>query len=341
MVTQSISTSLQYSHTIGRSEFAGPGFRNPVAFVRGEGDLIYVVNRSYEYRPDGKRITICTIDEDFIGEFARGSTGTGETEASGEDGSLIWPTSIALDKDQNVYVSDEWLNRISIFTKDGDWIGKWGTPGDGDGEINRPSALAFDKDENLYMVDSLNNRIQTFTKDGKFLSKWGSYGSGDGQFNMPWGLCIDHEGNVYVADWRNDRVQKFTPEGRFLTTFGTSGNHPGHLNRPTGVAVDKDSVVYVADWGNDRLAVFEPDGRYIAQVSGDATISKWAKEKLDANPEMWQEREMAQGLEREKLFWSPVAVQVDDEGRVYVAETARSRIQVYRKQYPVFAGGRL
>ena len=341
MATQALGVEFQYSHTIGRAEFSGPGFRNPVAMARGEGDLMYVVNRSYEYRPDGKRVTICTVGEDYVAEFARGVTTVGVTDLVTEDGSLIWPTSIALDKERNVYVADEWINRISMFTKDGDWIGKWGTPGNGDGEINHPSGLAFDKDNNIYLVDSLNSRIQKFTKDGRFLTKWGSAGSGDGEFNMPWGIDIDSKGDVYVADWRNDRIQKFTPDGQFLMKFGTSGTGDGEFNRPTSIAVDKDGIIYVADWGNDRLQVFGPDGSFITKKTGDGTISKWGKDKVDANPEMWQERETAQGLEREKLFWGPIAVEVDDEGRIFVVESARSRIQVYRKQAPVFFGGRL
>jgi hypothetical protein len=56
---------------------------------------------------------------------------------------------------------------------------------------------------------------------------------------------------------------------------------------------------------------------------------------------MWKERQIAQGLEREKRFWGPIAVEVDAEGRVFVVESARSRIQVFRKQAPYFFGGRL
>ena len=76
-------------------------------------------------------------------------------------------------------------------------------------------------------------------------------------------------------------------------------------------------------------------------MTGDATVSKWGKDKLSANPQMWKEREIAQGLEREKLFDGPVAVEVDDEGGIFVVDCARHRIQVYRKQAPVFLGGRL
>ena len=337
MTTRNLSPTFQYSHTIGRAEFSGPAFRNPVALARGEGDLIYVVNRSYEHRPDGKRVTICTVGEDYVGEFARGVSTTDYSEASAADGSLVWPTSIAIDSGGNVYIADEWLNRISIFTRDGEWIGKWGTPGEGDGEINHPSGLAFDADDVLYVVDSLNNRIQKFTKDGGFLAKWGREGSGDGELDMPWGIDVGADGSVYVADWRNDRIQMFTSDGRFLMKYGGDGE----LNRPTGVAVDKDGIVYVADWGNEMLQVFDPEGSIITRITGDATMSKWGKEKLDANPEMWKEREMAQGLEREKLFWGLVAVEVDDEGMIFALETPRTRIQIYRKQKPLFYGGRL
>ena len=302
---------------------------------------MYVVSRSYEYRPDGKRVTICTVDEEYMGEFARGVTTAGDTSIVASDGSLIWPTAIALDSSQNVYVADEWLNRISIFNKDGEWLGKWGTPGSGDGEIDRPSGLVFDGDDNLLLVDSVNSRIQKFTKAGKFLAKWGSEGSGEGQFKLPWGIAIDSGQNVYVADWRNDRVQKFTTDGQFLMSLGHSGNGDGQLDRPTGVAIDKQGYIYVADWGNDRLQVFSPEGDFVTKLTGDGTVSKWGKDKLDANVEMWHEREIAQGIEREKLFWGPIAVSVDAEDRVFVVESARNRIQVYQKQEPVFFGGRL
>lgn len=124
-------------------------------------------------------------------------------------------------------------------------------------------------------------------------------------------------------------------------TVGVSGCGDGELNRPTGVAVDRDGLIYVADWGNDRLQIFDAEGAFITKMTGDGTISKWGKEKLDANSEMWKEREIAQDLEREKQFWGSIAVEVDDQDRVFVVESARSRIQVYRKQAAWFYGGRL
>jgi DNA-binding beta-propeller fold protein YncE len=336
------SINLQYSHTIGRGEQFGPGFTQPIFAARGEGDTLYVLCRASEYRPEGTRITVCTVDEEYINSFARGVPVQGPHEFSVDDGSLVWPTAIALDRDGNVYVSDEWLNRISSFTKDGDYIGKWAErPGSGDGELNRPSGLAFDAQNNVYVVDSGNNRIQKFTKDGTFLAKWGSEGSAPGQFDMPWGIALDSAGNVYIADWRNDRIQKFSPDGRFLMQFGHSGSGEGEFKRPSGIAVDSDGIIYVADWLNNRLQVFDPEGNFVTLRTGDATISKWAKDKLDANAEMWTERQRAYGLEREKDFWGPSGVTVDDQDRIFVCESPRARIQVYQKLSPTFVGPRL
>ena len=341
MVTQIAPVTFQYSHTIGRQESrGGNGFFNPVAVTRGPGDRIYVLSRGTEtpaFFPC-KRVTICSIDEEYIGEFGE-KVGPEDAVPTAHDGAFFWPTSVALDSKGNAYVADEWLNRISIFTQDGDWIGKWGVPGDGDGEINRPSGLAFDKDDNMYLVDSCNHRIQVFTKDGQFLFKWGTQGSGDGQFNFPWGIDIDQNGDVYVVDWRNDRIQKFSANGQFLMQIGSSGQGDGEFNRPTDVAVDKDGTIYVADYKNDRLQVFDADGSFITVVEGQATLSKWARERVDLDPVILRGRQKAQNLEdREGPFQGPISVDVDDQGRVFVAETARHRLQVFLKQSSLYAG---
>ncbi len=327
--------TFRFSHCIGRRENIGPGFSNPADIACGPDERLYIINRAEDDRPDAIRITIFNAREDYIGEFGRGRPERGEKPSP--DG-MAWATSIALDHSGNVYVGDEWLSMIFMFTGDGDWIGRWGVAGHGDGELDRPAGLAFDSEDNLFVTDSRNNRIQKFTKDGEFLAKWGREGTGDGEFNMPWGIDTDTQDNVYVVDWRNDRIQKFTPDGQFLMKFGSSGSGDGQFNRPAGIAVDKEGIIYVTDWGNDRLQIFDTDGQFLTKFTGDATLSNLAKLKLDSNPDTWKEREISQYLEREKLFWRPRGLDVDDKGRVFVLDSTRSRIQVYRKLIPTFYG---
>ena len=138
MATQLSHIQLQYSHTIGRHDQLGHSFREPVALARGQGDLIYVVNRADEYRLDCVRISVCTIGEEYLIDFGQGALSLTE-QLPRLDGALVWPSAIALDSQWNVYVADEWLNCVFIFTKEGDYLSEWGTAGHGEGEISGPS----------------------------------------------------------------------------------------------------------------------------------------------------------------------------------------------------------
>src|SRR5262245_50769585 len=53
--------TFSYSHSVGRNEFAGTGFRNPVDLALGADDVVYVINRSYEYRVDGIHVSVVML----------------------------------------------------------------------------------------------------------------------------------------------------------------------------------------------------------------------------------------------------------------------------------------
>ena len=137
MVTETTPITFEYSHTIGRQENrSGSGFFYPVAITRDEENQLYVLSRGSEtpaFFPC-KRVTVFTIDdEELIREFGT-KVSPEEADASAPDGSFMWPTSVALDSQGTAYVADEWINRISVFDKDGECVSKWGTLGDGDGQ---------------------------------------------------------------------------------------------------------------------------------------------------------------------------------------------------------------
>ena len=339
----------QYSHSIGFYANRGRGFYNPVDMAFGKEGVLYILNRggpNVGARMEQKRVTMCTLEEEFLGEFGTGGN---------DDGELMWPAGIAVDGDGNVYVSDEALNRISIFDQGGKFLGKWGVKGVGRGEFDRPAGLVFDVDGNLLVVDGMNNRIQKYRPDGDFLGDWGRGGAGAGEFNLPWGICLDAHGNVYVADWRNDRVQKFDAQGRHLATMGSSGRGDGLFYRPSGVAVDGDGDVYVADWGNERVQILDSEGRFLAKLRGESGMSKWADDYFVANQDELAERQSGdlepaldlwdddppreESASIEKLFWGPTSIKIDGEGRICVVDSCRFRVQVYLKQsVPATAG---
>ena len=92
LTTTAAGRTFDYSHCLGMYGMSGLGFWAPLDFAFGANGVLYVVNRGGEEL--GQRISKCTIDHKFLGQF--GGYGSG-------DGQFIWPVSIALDQDENLF----------------------------------------------------------------------------------------------------------------------------------------------------------------------------------------------------------------------------------------------
>ena len=298
---------------------------DPLDVAFGKDDRLYVL---------GTTIKVLTLDHEVLGTIGTrvldADVGREGLDFPIEDGGLYQPCQVVTDSDENLYVSDEAVHRVTAYANDGTLLGLWGEYGSGDGQLNKPSGLARDAEDNIYVVDTQNHRVQKFTKDGQFLMNWGRYGTGGGEFRAPWGIALDVDNNVYVADWRNDRVQKFTADGEFIFQFGKTGRGDGEFLRPAGLAVDGDYDIYVVDWGNNRVQLFNPDGRYVEKFLGDATMSEPAIAALRTRLRTARIRDSAP-LEYERRFRGPRSVRVDGEGRMFVPDYESYRIQVYQK----------
>ena len=307
-----------FSHAIGRNAAAGNGFTQPWDVAAGPDGVLYVLSRGQEgvggVTAENKRIGKLTIDQEFIGDFARGMT---------------WPAGIAVDSSGNVYCSEEFQNKIFIFNEDGEDTGEWGESGSAEGQLDGPSGLVIDADDNLLVVDARNNRVQKFTADGQHIST-----IGEGVLDSPWGIGLDSDGNIYVADWGNSCARKFSPDGDLLMTFGGADlDNGGDLNHPASVAVDSEGDVYVSDWGNKRIQIYAPDGAIITSLYGDAVeFSKWAAEVINSNPDAQKAYRRVKDRTTLGLFERPVGLTIDSEDRLIVTDSTRGRLQVYAKE---------
>lgn len=329
--------SLTYLTTLGVAAMEGRGFYYPVDTAMGPNGRLYVLGRGHDGDTRGIQVCIMDVESEYYGVFGM----PGEA-----DGQFIWPAGIAIDHEGIVYVSDEHLNRISVFDASGTFLDKWGTEGAAPGELDGPSGLAVDSNGRLLVVDHHNHRIQRFTREGNLLSCFGGEGDGPGQLNLPWGIAVASEDDVYVADWGNHRVQRFDANGDPVASYGRFGDGDGFFQRPSSVAVDSDGFIYVADWGNERIQMLDPDGHFVTKTRGEATTSPWAQSFLDANVEEAQARSDSdlepdltflggdvhkESQHTQTYFWSPTSVKLDDEERIYVTDRNRHRIQIFQR----------
>jgi 6-bladed beta-propeller protein/NHL repeat-containing protein len=115
--------------------------------------------------------------------------------------------SIAITKDQRLFVVDRTHRRFQIFDTDGKFLTMFTT-----GVNSSPYYHFISTDQNVWVGDGGTNRILKYDLDGHFLYGWGGRGGQRGTFNGPHQITTDQDGNLYVAEVFNGRVQKFRPK---------------------------------------------------------------------------------------------------------------------------------
>ncbi len=181
----------------------------------------------------------------------------------------------------------------------------WGVHGRKPGRLHKPRVAAFDAEDHLFVAD-LTDRIQVFDRDGKFLRQWSTP---DFNVDGPSGLSIDRQGRLLVADTHFYRILVYNRDGTLLFQIGdgVQGTTPGRFGYPTDVVTDRVGNFYVSEYGeNDRIQVFSPEGKWLRQWGGH-------------------------GYEPGE-FMRPRAMAIDDQDRIFVADSTNNRIQVFDTQ---------
>jgi len=143
--------------------------------------------------------------------------------------------TVRIDKQDNVWMTDEGANMIVKFNPQGqvamvlgrkteaiDYLERFTERGEKDterapagsaGTFNRPTDVTWDPQGNIFVSDGYNNsRVAKLTKDGKWVKALGTRGAGPNQFNTVHAITSDAKGNIYVADRGNRRIQVFDPD---------------------------------------------------------------------------------------------------------------------------------
>lgn len=203
-----------------------------------------------------------------------------QSEALPADGWFRSPTDVAWDTDDNIYISDGYVNsRIAKIDKNGNWIKSWGRYGKGGrhadenpGAFDNPHNIQIDREGHVYVADRGNRRIQVFDRDGNFLRFMFLNAPYDKHHHptlgnlpadvstrpdetAPWALCISPTTPQYLfaIDAEPGRLYKMTLDGKILGMVGISGRQAGQFNWPHALACPSENVVYVADMNNWRL----------------------------------------------------------------------------------------
>lgn len=163
------------------------------------------------------------------------------------------PTGLWFGPSGDFYVADGYVNaRVIHYSRDGIYLGHWGSKGKGDGQFDLVHDVCLDLAGRVYVADRNNERIQVFDPEGRFLAAWTHVGS-------PWGLYyVAREEAIYMVDGKYNRLVKLALDGKVLGVYGEFGKIPGKFDFAHNVAVDSSGAVYVAEIKNWRVQKFVP-----------------------------------------------------------------------------------
>lgn len=255
-----------YSGDGGSAIQAELNFPTGVA-IDSKGNLYIADNKNFVIRKvtaDGVISTIAGI---------RGSYGHSGDGGPAVNSLLVQPFGVALDSQDNLYISDMGDQVIRKITTDGVISTVAGQPGitgySGDGgpatsaKFNTPNGIAVDSQNNIYIADERNNVVRKVTADGVISTVAGQagisgYGGDEGPatsalLSGPMGVALDGNGNLYIIEYFNNVLRKVGTDGIISTVVGNFPVLNADFYYPSGIAVNSKGEMYVADYAHSKI----------------------------------------------------------------------------------------
>jgi DNA-binding beta-propeller fold protein YncE len=213
------------------------------------------------------------------------------------------PQCVAVDAENNIYVTDSTSGKIFVFEADGKFRRVLGSLPGGEGFFKRPTGIAVDSSANtIYVTDTTRHKIFVLDMEGRIERTIGQNGTAAGEFNYPTELHLVGK-DLLVVDAMNFRLQRFDNAGAVKSTFGEVGDGSANMFRPKGVGIDSEGHYYVADAFHNTVQVFDAEGQMLYAFGSKGTGAA--------------------------QFQIPAGLTVDNNNRIFVVDSFNHRVQVF------------
>jgi DNA-binding beta-propeller fold protein YncE len=233
---------------------------------------------------------------------------------------------MAVDRDDNVWITDNGQATVMKLSPDGKLLKTFGTRlhrGDWDEARNQrllwqPMDVAFAPNGDVYIGEGHSNespndvespdptnvigaaRVLHFARDGNFVNQWFGNAVGQGKFSMAHGVAVDPKnGDVWIGDREQYRIVVYTKDGHFLKTMQM---------RNLICAIDFDAAgnPWVASGQDGQILRIDRNGKVLGAMGNGAG------------------RDPGQAIETTYMAW-------DKDGNIYTGDTSVGRVTKWSK----------
>ena len=262
------------------TEYGGKRYQRPCGIAIGPNEEVVIVD---EVNQDAiifdKNLTQMRV-------FGQGSG----------DGKLNKPLGVAMSHNL-IAISEHKYHVVKVFSLQGNYLSKFGSPGTDDGQFKFPQGLCFSTKGLLYVVDRDNHRIQVFNERNEFAFKFGSKGSGPGQFTCASDIALSRRDQIFVTDWSpRSCVNIYHENGEFISKIECA-------SKPLAIALTPDGCVITSNDEDHCLTIMDTCKRHTPQVFG------------------------GQGS-KEGEFKYIQGIAVNSSGTIFVTDSGNDRLQV-------------
>jgi DNA-binding beta-propeller fold protein YncE len=178
------------------------------------------------------------------------------------------------DQEKHVWIIDDQLHMIYVFTYDGELVrshGELGVRGRGPNTFDRPTDVAWLPDGTYFISDGYGGtRVAKYDPQGNFIMDWGSAPAdpdnpGPNEWNTVHSIAITADRRLYVVDRGHERMQVFDENGTFLDMWPLRSPHwPENQNTLfVNHFIDTDGFIWVGDAPTSRIIKFDQQGNYL------------------------------------------------------------------------------
>jgi hypothetical protein len=267
----------------------------------------------------------------------------GGDEEEDENKFFVTPSSIVIDDNKLVYISDMHGHCIKVFDFSGKYLRTIGRKGRGPGDVYGPDFIVLTPDGDLVVTESGGRRIQWFNTEGKSKKIIKIKG-----FTKWIGVTSKNELAVYNYQktfYSRKLVSICDTNGKVIIEIGKyhdkSKSYLG--SEKLNFSIDANDNIFAANMDTPLIRKYSPDGRLILAIifdppfgetteiflnsKGDEIVRKEEKKDMNVDVRESKSHVIIQPKKRKgKIRWKvgiPGGIAIDSEKRIYIVTLRR------------------